>query len=93
MGDGVTENAVMGAVVVTVTVTSTEEDPSKVTDVFERVHVDFVGAPAHINWTVPVNPAMGAKVGRFDSEAGAISVEFERRVYLSRRERRKQQNT
>ena len=61
-GDGVIKKAVVGAVVVTVTVTSTEEDPSRVTDVFERVHVALVGAPAHANWAVPLNPSMGAKV-------------------------------
>jgi hypothetical protein len=60
--DGATNAVVVGAVVVTVTVTFTELVPSRVTDDFERVHVVFVGAPAHANWTVPVNPSLGANV-------------------------------
>jgi hypothetical protein len=60
--DGTTNEVVVGAVVVTVTVIFTEFVPSSVTDDFERVHVAFVGAPVHANWTVPVNPSLGAKV-------------------------------
>jgi hypothetical protein len=45
--DGATNEVVVGAVVVTVTVTFTELVPSSVTDDFESVHVAFVGAPAH----------------------------------------------
>jgi hypothetical protein len=62
LDDGARNAVVVGAVVVTVTVTFTEVVPSSVTEDFESVHVAFAGAPAHVNCTVPVNPSIGAKV-------------------------------
>jgi hypothetical protein len=44
------------AVVVTVTVTVTGDDPLSVTVDLESVHVDFDGDPVQANWTAPLKP-------------------------------------